>query len=301
MQALSRMWDYSNARFCHGHTVVVAAIRFRGVMLPWRMQLWLPKDFAHAERLDYRKTTEIATAMIRAFDPPRELKVRVLFDAAYLCPQVTNACENREFTWFSVAARIRNLLREKGRHRKRSPADLGPGTLKHRKRRVRIQRSGGRARWMDIAYIDGRLSRSGDVRIVFSKRPCDRWKNILAIATSLDARKILVIYETRWAIEVLMKELKGSLGLGQYQMQSWIGIVRHLHLVALSHLTLTHHALKRVGAQAKQPHNEVPLPTFSQRLTVFREQLHHTQVINFTNRIRQARVRKHVREFLSAM
>lgn len=304
MQALSRMWDYSNARFCHGHTVVVAAIRFRGVVLPWRMQLWLPKDFAHAEQLDYRKTTEIAAAMIRAFDPPAGLKVRVLFDAAYLCPKVTNACENRGFTWFSVAARNRNLLRDKGRHRKRSLADLGPGTLKHRKRRVRIQRTGGRARWMHIAHVDGRLSRIGDVRIVFSKRPRDRWKNILAVATNatnLDARKILVIYETRWAIEVLMKELKGSLGLGQYQMQSWIGIVRHLHLVALSHLTLTHHAIKRLGAQAKQPHKDVPLPTFTQRLAAFREELQREQITKFTSRIRQPRVRKRVKEFLLAM
>jgi SRSO17 transposase len=98
MQALSRMWDHSGARFCHGHTVVVAAIRFRGVILPWRMQLWLPKDFAQAERLDYLKSTEIAAAMIRAFDPPAGLKVRVLFDAAYLCPKVTSVCENRGFT-----------------------------------------------------------------------------------------------------------------------------------------------------------------------------------------------------------
>ena len=304
MQALSRMWDHSGARFCHGHTVVVAAICFRGVMLPWRMQLWLPKDFAHAGRLDYLKSTEIASAIIHAFDPPVGLKVRVLFDAAYLCPQVTKACENRGFTWFSVAARNRNLLRDKGRHRKRSLADLGPGTLKHRRRRVRMKRTGGRTRWMHIAHVDGRLSRIGDVRIVFSKRPRDRWKNILAVATNatnLDARKILVIYEMRWAIEVLMKELKGSLGLGQYQMQSWIGIVRHLHLVALSHLTLTHHALKRVGAQAKQSHKDVPLPTFTQRLTAFREELHHTQVIAFTNRIRKPALRKRVREFLTAL
>ena len=304
MQALSRMWDHSNGRFCHGHTVVVAAICFRGVMLPWRMQLWLPKDFAHAGRLDYLKSTEIASAIIHAFDPPAGLKVRVLFDAAYLCPQVANACESRGFTWFSVAARNRNLLRDKGRHRKRSLADLGPGTLKHRRRRVRMKRTGGRTRWMHIAHVDGRLSRIGDVRIVFSKRPRDRWKNILAVATNatnLDARKILVIYEMRWAIEVLMKELKGSLGLGQYQMQSWIGIVRHLHLVALSHLTLTHHALKRVGAKAKQPHKDVPLPTFSQRLTVFREEVQREQITRFANRIRQSQVRKRVKEFLLAM
>ena len=98
-----------------------------------------------------------------------------------------------------------------------------------------------------------------------------------------------------------MKELKGSLGLGQYQMQSWIGIVRHLHLVALSHLTLTHHAIKRLGAQAKQPHKDVPLPTFTQRLTALREELQREQITKFANRIRQHRLRKRVKEFLMAM
>jgi putative restriction endonuclease len=43
--------------------------------------------------------------------------------------------------------------------------------------------------------------RLGGVRIVFSKRLGDRWKNILAVTTNetnLDARKILMIYEMRW-------------------------------------------------------------------------------------------------------
>ena len=85
-----------------------------------------------------------------------------------------------------------------------------------------------------------------------------------------------------------------------YQMQSWIGIVRHLHLVALSHLTLTHHAIKRIGAQATKPHKDVPLPTFAQRITVFREDVQREQITRFANRIRQPRVRQRVKEFLLA-
>jgi hypothetical protein len=195
-----------------------------------------------------------------------------------------------------------------------------------------MKRSGSRARWVHIAHVDGRLSRIGGVRIVFSKRPGDCWKKIPAVATNetnLDARKILMIYETRWTIGVLMKKLKGLLGLGQYQVQSWIGIVRHLpgepvqmprwiryrrraflslltgtlrpRRVALSHLTLTHPALKRVVAPATKPHKDVPLPTFNQRLTVFREEVQREQIIRFANRIRQPRVCKRVKEFLLAM
>ena len=35
--------------------------------------------------------------------------VRVLFDAFYLCPQVTRACESRGYSYFSVAAKGRNF------------------------------------------------------------------------------------------------------------------------------------------------------------------------------------------------
>lgn len=78
----------SPPRFVHGHIVVTGAILFRGVTLPWRFDLWLPKRWADRA---YRKSTEIAAEMIRAFESPKGVKVRVLFDAFYLSPTVTKA------------------------------------------------------------------------------------------------------------------------------------------------------------------------------------------------------------------
>ena len=40
MEGVSKLWDHAHQRYAYGHTVVTAAILFRGVVLPWRLELW---------------------------------------------------------------------------------------------------------------------------------------------------------------------------------------------------------------------------------------------------------------------
>jgi SRSO17 transposase len=301
MQAVSKIWDHCQQRFVRGHIAVTAALLFRGVVLPWKIQLWLPAEYCRAEGLPYRKMTEMAAAMVGALEPPKGMRVRVLFDAFYLCPTLTNACAARGWKWFSVASKNRTLKRS-GPGKSGKLRDLGPGALKYRSRRVRMKRSRG-WRWMQITAMDGSLSKLGPVRIVFSKRPGDRWKNLLAIATNdtaRDPRQIVAIYEKRWSIEVLFKELQGTLGLGEYQMQKRQGIERHLHVVCLTHLVLTHHSLTAVGAQARKANTTVSLPPVSERLSALREEIRRDHVTRFANRIKNRRTRRRVREYLLA-
>ena len=111
----------------------------------------------------------------------------------------------------------------------------------------------------------------------------------------------MVIYEKRWNIEVLFKELRVSLGLGDYQVLSRSAIERHLHLSCLAHLTLTHHGLDAVGAKAKQNDKEVTLPPMHQRLNDLRASIHRDQIKVLLKRIRNPRTRTAVREFLSEL
>jgi len=301
MAALTKIWDHTSQRFVHGHIVVHAAIVFRGVTLPWSFELWLPEKYCRREQLAYRKVTSIAAEMIGTFTPPNGVKVRVLFDAFYLCASVTKACELRGFTWFSVASKNRRISRE-GRGQSGQLGDLAAGVLKHRSGHVRMKRDRG-WRWLRIATIDGRLKKIGRVRIVFSKRPGDAWKKVVAIVTNethLAAREIVSIYERRWAIEVLFKELKGSLGLGSYQMLARSGVVRHLHLAALAHLTLTRHSLTAAGAQAQQPHKDVPLPKFQTRLVTLRAAIQRQQIERLIERTKPAKLRQRLRKLLLA-
>lgn len=291
MADVSPLWDHTHKRFARGHYLVLAAVAVRGLVLPWGLRVWHPQ-----KNSSYRKLTELAADLVQAFPVKRGVRVRVLFDAAYLSPVLTQACQARGFTWYSLATKTRRFWREQ-RQRYQQLRDFGPGVLKHRGKRVRLPRSGG-WRWMRIAVERGWLSKIGPTQVVFSKRPREPWKKLLAIVTNdlkAKPRDIVARYERRWQIEVLFKELR-ELGLGAYQMQHRTGIQRHLHLVCQAHLMLTHHALQAVGAQATQP--RIPIPQFRQRCSNLRRLLRHQQAEAFTQRIKQPKIQRRVREFL---
>ena len=174
--------------------------------------------------------------------------------------------------------------------------------LRHQGRRVRLRRSRG-WRWMRIASVDGSLARIGTVRMVLSKRPREAWRTTIAVVTNetkLDARMILTIYEKRWQIEVLFKELKGPLGLGDYQVLRRTAIVRHLHLCCLAHLVLTHHSLDAVGAQARKANIELPLPQLNKRLDSLRAAIRRDQVQRFVRTIKHRNLRLRIQKYLLA-
>lgn len=295
MDAVSKIYDHKSRRFIRGHMIVTAAIMFRGVVLPWTFDLWIPKDQAGD---GYRKITQLAASMITELNLPFDLKVRVLFDAFYLAPCVVKSCESMGFTWFSVASKNRKLKRKYAQ--KRSIKEFAPGVLRHHSQRVRMRRS--RCwRWMRIASVDGELGRLGQVRMVLSKRPGDPWKKTLAVVTNetkLAAREIMAIYEKRWHIEVLFKELRSSLGLCDYQVLSRNAIVRHLHLCGMAHQLLTHHSLMAQGAKARQKNTEVSMQPLSQRLDELRSTIRSEQAKVMLAKIKNKEARTNVRSYL---
>jgi hypothetical protein len=297
MAWVSKIWDHKQQRFIRGHMVVTAAVQFRGVVLPWRFELWKPKRLVGRT---YRKTTQIAADLIRAFRAPRGVQVRVLFDAFYLSPVVTKACSDQCFTWFSVASSNRCLRSPNGR--KRRLRDLAPGLIRHAGRNVRMPRARGWRR-MRIACTDGHLGRIGVVRLVCSKRPGDTWKKTVTMVTNetrLDARRIVAIYERRWAIEVLFKELRGEMGLGDYQVISEEAILKHLHLCGLAHLMLTHRSLEALGAQARKVNAEIALPTLTERTETLRQQIQRDQVRRLVRGKKHRCLRKRLEQYLLA-
>jgi SRSO17 transposase len=303
MGYVSKIWDHKQQRFVRGHIALFAAVAFRGVVLPWKVELWKPKGHPGPR---YRKLTDMAAAMVKAFAAaaPEGVKVRVLFDAFYLCPQVARACENNGFTFFSVAARNRTFTTDAGKRRckRKSIARLMPGLIRHKGRRVRMKRSRGHAT-LRIASADGHLSRIGRVRMVVSKRPRGPWKKCIAIVTSetgLRPRQVVAIYETRWLIEVLFKELRQDLGLADYQMIAEEGVLHHLHVCCLAHLLLTHRSLDALGAKAKEGHEQVTLPPMSARLADLRARIARDQIESLFKGERHAALRQKLCDYLLA-
>ena len=137
--------------------------------------------------------------------------------------------------------------------------------------------------------------------MIFSKRTRRSNRELLSVATNEVARtprEIIAIYEQRWNIEVLFKEMRTSLGLCDYQVLRRTAIERYLHLCCTAHQTLTHQAIKEDGAQAKEENKEVVLPSLSQRIEIFRQRVNQDRVTLLLSRIRDKHVKRKIRYYL---
>src|SRR5206468_10605164 len=114
-----KLFDHKRQCYIRGHVVLLAAVMARGVVLPWRVELWKPKGAAGGGR--FVKLTDLAARMIREFQPPagpQGVAVRVLFDSFFLCPQTVKACNERSFHFFSVAKKNRWFTGDNGKRRR---------------------------------------------------------------------------------------------------------------------------------------------------------------------------------------
>ncbi len=71
-------------------------------------------------------------------------------------------------------------------------------------------------------------------------------------------------YLKRWSIEMLIKDEKQHLGLGDYRVKRYRAVVRHLHLVDCAYACLTHVGIKAYRAQGQnKSKNVLQLETIS--------------------------------------
>jgi len=251
MQAVNWMYDPVFRTTVRGHQYVTATIRFRGHTIPFGIRLYVKREDCPDLDVEFKKTTHLAAELIKRFNPPRGLGVRVLFDGYYLCPVVVKACRKKGFRYVSTLKGNRNLFKN---GRKLKAGLYGSGLMRRApKKRYSIAKNKGRVRY---TYVDaGRLkvSRLGEHHVVFSRKKGE--PKVLALVTDdrgLSAGKIIHTYDDRWDIEVFFKDAKQLLGLGQYQNASYEAAVIHLHLVCFAYALLTHIAITREGAQGKK-------------------------------------------------
>jgi SRSO17 transposase len=268
--AASTLHDHASNSFIHGHQVVMAWVVFRGVRLPWAMQLWLPKKFCRKHGLSFLRSTDIAAQMIREFKAFEQLEKVALFDSFYLCAQVTFSCLFHDFSWISIAKSNRNLTVNNSIKKLSRRA---PGLLRGASQHIKQRRRHGN-RTVRCATIEkGYLNRIGFVKTLLiqdvQKKTARRTIAVVSNRRNWCNRSILERYSIRWQIEVGIKELKGAFGLEQYQVQQRSGIERHLHLSALAYATITRRAVKRLGVKAQQPNMDVHLPGLQERLHSF--------------------------------
>ena len=262
MDAVGTLYHHATGTYGTGHTILKACLYYRGVTLPWGSWLYVKKEQAPELNLRFAKLTELAAEAIRQANLPAHLKVTVLFDAYYLCPTVVQAVLDRGWDYIGVGKSNRRFQAGGQSHRL---SRYGPNVLRYSGQWVRIT---GLRKTETYCVTDriGQLKKLGKVKVVFSRRRGDR-KAIALVTNDLSrpARRVVADYLRRWSIELLIKDEKQHLGLGDYRVLRYRAVVRHLHLVDVAYACLTHLGIKTQRAQGQKKSKRVlRLPSIRQ-------------------------------------
>ena len=83
------------------------------------------------------------------------------------------------------------------------------------------------------------------------KSELENMRYILTDKIYMNTGEILTIYTYRWQIELFFKELKSYLGLGNYQMLSFVAIVRHIDCVIMAFMYLEYLRICKLQKEPK--------------------------------------------------
>jgi hypothetical protein len=268
MEGVGSLFHHATGKYGRGHTMLKVCLWYRGVTIPWGTWLYLKEDDARKLKRDFLKMTELAALSILDAELPAGLDVTVLFDCYYLCPVVVNACQVKGWHYVGMGKGNRNFTVE-GQVRKLDR--YGRNVLARSGQWCRVEGLTQRSSYC-LAQREGDLSHIGRVKVVFSRRRNDT--HVVALVTDdlgATMKTVVADYLKRWAIELLIKDEKQQLGLGDYRVWRYRAVVRHLHLVDLAYACLTHLALTERGAQGPKKNGVLRLPPISQLKTRMRQ------------------------------
>jgi SRSO17 transposase len=246
MQAVGKIHHHATGKYQNGHTILKACLYYRGVTIPLGSLLYVKKEHAEQLKIPFEKLTGLVGQIVRDAEIPDKFDVTVLFDAFYLCPAVVNACKERKWTYIGVGKANRWLTVNSVKHK---IGKYGRNILNRTSQWYSIKGLRKTSRYK-LAQRVGTMSKLGKVKVVFSKRRND--KTVVALVTNnirLSIKKVVSRYLKRWAIEVMIKEQKQHLGLGDYRVWRYRAIVRHLCLVDSAYACLTHVGIDGQRAQ----------------------------------------------------
>ncbi|HEX2241756.1 MAG TPA: transposase [Gammaproteobacteria bacterium] len=202
------------------HAAYVFGLHIVVVMLQWG-NYRIPVDFEIVRRKEqphYRSENRLFRWMLVRFRRPAWAQmVVVVADAAYASTANLQLIQRRGY--FYVMALARTWCFDNGHHLK----DLVTHLPKHRYRRCWVPLEEPRRRRTYWTFTKRACLRHiGDVTIILSKKRRNDGPNATKILVtnlpSVTARQVVDVYRRRWAVEVLIKELKGGTGLGQQQV-----------------------------------------------------------------------------------
>jgi len=246
-----------------------------GLRLPLPRKSWYTRAYAREKKLPYRSQVELAAELLTWFRPllPAKQALIVLGDSLFDGQRLFTLCRDWGFTFITKLKRNRTFADAPGKrvvaHGEALAESLfqccrlcrgKEATANYRRQPPRRPRTHEKREYF---YHSERrhISRMGEALVVYSwKTPVDKkqakqargeFATLVTNNWQLAARQVVEYYELRWQIEVFFRELKGQLGLQDYQGTSFPSYERFLTLVLMGYMVLEYQRFRGLKGQAK--------------------------------------------------
>lgn len=204
-----------NSPWLFGLHILVVSIHWSHWRIPVAFKLVKPKS--SSEYINENELLRGLLPKVKILLPKWTKKVIFLADSAYASKANFKCLEKLEWFYVISCAKTWNLA---------DGTPLKDKLIKLQKNQFKgtwiTSDNGKKRRFFHVRKEYLKLNELGDVTVVFSKTRRNNSsasaKVLLTNLPNLTSRDILTIYQKRWHTEVMFKELKSGLGLGQMQV-----------------------------------------------------------------------------------
>lgn len=241
-----KYFSHLSKTYIKGQQIVCSIISYRGLIIPYGFDVYIPKDQCQELGITFRKKTQIALDQLKSFEADSNQTVYVLADTYYATEPIMNYCRmkkqhfisslkfNRVFRINGHQTNVRNYLKHTIKGFKSS-------------RKIKLGKINYR-----VESREAELKTGGAVKLVFTKHPTHRTAMVLVTTSAaLSVPEIMHAYRIRWNIEVFFKMSKQNLGFNGYQNRDIGAIKSRIALSMLSYNLLTHAFINDMRAKGK--------------------------------------------------
>ncbi len=256
--------------------------------IPVSFRIILPKTHP-----DYHNENTLFREMVEEFQPPAwTTTVVTVGDAGYGSAANMNMVKKRDkrdrrCNWYFVFAVARTWKQTNDKSLKDFVTYLPRALFKQTW--IPPLNQQGRRKTLWIFGKPMCLRHVGDVTVVLSKKGRNvgpnKTKILVTNLPGVTARQVIAIYQRRWPIEIMFRELKSGVGLGEHQITKDEKRVEHSFGIAI----LAYLLLLRAGSKEIQPGKSWSIFQLQQtfRMRVITHQIHHSMELKMKKRLKE--------------
>jgi hypothetical protein len=289
-----------------------------------RVPYWLPfhtKEYCKLRGWKHQTQADLAARLIANLPLADGIPVVVVGDTAFEAKQIRSACSGRNYRWVVPLNPERRLAATKPRPKVLSLAErlkasdfhktsfrLGRGELAAMARASNPSQSSKHQRVYWVHRRTAAVLSVGEVVLLFSnqKEPeatdvgVKVQKVLMSDALDAGAEDLLRWYALRWQVELFFKEMKGQLGMCQYQLRDfqrvagWVGLC----VLAFCYLEYRRHQLLAAGGEKQRAYWQAAR---AQALRAWlRQEVEREDLLELVRRAKDRAGRKRLTDLLAA-